>query len=255
MYTLPLCPHCGADIIPGAIFCGQCRQQIRTDVAVTNPGTDVNKYQLLGSLCPNCSSAIPPDSGYCHHCSQAVKPAPPPPPPPTLRHDTPPINNNQVTPNPDNTARNVLIGVGGVLLLLFIVVIASNIPKSSNNSNYNTNTTGYTSYTNSNSSRTTTVSLPDSFERTYRGTIAGQTFSMTLTKSYRDLRGTASTSRSSDTLSGSIDSDGRFRLDGYENGVRFTGIYTGQINANGTITGYWTTPAGTKETSFYLDQY
>lgn len=77
-----VCPKCNAVNTPTSRFCGTCRYPLRPDVVVENPGTDVNRTQLLGSLCPNCSTPIPSGFGFCGECGQAVKrPAPPPPPP------------------------------------------------------------------------------------------------------------------------------------------------------------------------------
>jgi hypothetical protein len=88
-------------------------------------------------------------------------------------------------------------------------------------------------------------SLPEQFQRRYAGRISnGIPFSMTLERSGRGLRGTASTSGSMDTLSGTIEPDGSFTLNGYENGIDQTGVYTGKILNNGQITGHWT---GTKK--------
>jgi ribosomal protein L40E len=263
--TTQVCPKCGAAKIPGAIFCGRCRYQLRTDVAVTNLGSEVNKTQLLGSLCPNCGIPISPDSGFCRECGQAVKKAiPPPPPPPPKKSPAESLTINvPASSAPDNSTRNVIIGVAGVLLLIVIAAIASNVSKSSGSSTYNSNA-NYTSAGNSNSARTSSgsasnsstmnTSLSNSFQRDYQGTINGQSLSVSLVRAGRDLRGTASTSRSTDTLSGTIETDGRFKLDGYENGTRLTGIYTGQVHADGTVTGSWTTPKGSKETPFSLEQ-
>jgi hypothetical protein len=252
-----VCPNCGAEKLQGAIFCGRCRYQLQTDVTVTNLGSAVNKTQLLGSLCPNCSTPIPPESGFCLQCGQAVKKAiPPPPPPPPRKISNEPLLsvNAPAASTADNTTRNILIGGGGVLLLIVIVVIVSNVSKPTDTS-YNPNA-NYTAAGNTNSSRSSTSSsLPDSFNHDYQGTINGQSFSLTLVRSGRDLRGTASTSRNTDTLSGTIEKDGRFKLDGYESGTRYTGIYTGQVHTDGTVTGSWTTPAGTKETPFSLEQH
>lgn len=257
-----VCPNCGTDKIPAAaIFCGKCRHQLRTDVAVANPGSENNRTRLLGSLCPNCSSPVPPDAEFCGQCGQAVKKAVPPPPPPPPKKVVPEqaTVNAPVDSRPDNSMRGPLIGVGAVVVLIIIAIIASNTSKSSSSS-YNSNSTSYGSNSSStssssNSSSSTTVSLPYSFHREYEGTINGQDFSMTLDKSGRSLTGTASTSTNTDDLRGTIETDGRFRADGYESGAKMTGKYSGQIYADGSITGSWTTTRGTLETSFYLSQH
>ncbi len=86
--------------------------------------------------------------------------------------------------------------------------------------------------------------LHDSFNRRYQGTIGPLPFSMQLVRSGRNLQGTAVSSGSRDTLSGTIENDGSFRVNGYENGNFLTGIYSGQITENGTVTGYWVSSKG-----------
>ncbi|MFN0141496.1 MAG: hypothetical protein ACKVQW_15590 [Pyrinomonadaceae bacterium] len=78
---------------------------------------------------------------------------------------------------------------------------------------------------------------------------------MSLVKDGADLKGSASAGRNPDTLSGSIDSNGDFTLDGYEDGSEYTGIYSGRISGGGkTISGKWTRTDGTRETPFSLTQ-
>ena len=66
---------------------------------------------------------------------------------------------------------------------------------------------------------------------------------MQLERKGPNLVGEAITSKR-DTLSGRIGNDGSFRLNGYENGTFLTGIYTGQVTENGTVTGYWASSKG-----------
>ena len=101
----------------------------------------------------------------------------------------------------------------------------------------------------------TVSSLPDQFQRRYAGRIGnGIPFSMTLERSGRALRGTASTSGSTDTLSGTIEPDGSFTLNGYENGIDQTGVYTGRILNSGQITGQWTGTKKRGSTRFSLSE-
>jgi hypothetical protein len=141
----------------------------------------------------------------------------------------------------------VLLAVLGILAVALLIYFAANSRSRSGSSNSSSNSGNPTPPVNN------PPGLPDSFQRDYQGTISGQSFSVTLIRSGRNLRGTASTSRT-DTLSGTIETDGSFRLDGYENGTNLTGIYTGQIHTDGTLTGNWTNPKGLKETPFYLRQ-
>ena len=98
------------------------------------------------------------------------------------------------------------------------------------------------------------ATLPSSFNREYKGTIGGKTFSMSLVRNESELKGSASTNRNSDTLSGTIDSDGEFNLDGYEDGQNYTGIYSGRIYNDGTISGKWAKPNGTRAVAFTVTQ-
>lgn len=92
-------------------------------------------------------------------------------------------------------------------------------------------------------------SLPNSFSRDYYGTIGGTRLHLRLNKFGQRLTGTATTDSNFDTLVGTIDTDGNFRLEGRENSDRVTGLYRGRLNIDGTITGaYWTYPNGTGRT-------
>lgn len=97
--------------------------------------------------------------------------------------------------------------------------------------------------------------LPDSFQRSYRGTIGkGLGLRVGLSRSGRALTGRASTSGSTDVLRGEISSDGSFTLYGYENGGPLTGTYTGKMRTDGTVSGQWTSTANGKKTTFFLRQ-
>lgn len=96
--------------------------------------------------------------------------------------------------------------------------------------------------------------LPVKFNRSYEGTIGNQTFSISLFRDGDRLTGQASTSRKTDTLSGTINRNGQFEAQGLENGERFTGKYKGTVFANGSVEGKWTKPDGSKETAFSVSQ-
>jgi serine/threonine protein kinase len=97
--------------------------------------------------------------------------------------------------------------------------------------------------------------LPDSFQRSYQGTIGkGLSLRVALRRAGSDLTGRASTDSHTDTLSGTINPDGSFRLNGYENGQSYTGIYSGKIYNDGTIIGQWTSTVNGKKANFSLRQ-
>ena len=108
--------------------------------------------------------------------------------------------------------------------------------------------------TSSTSTSNVNPNLPTTFQRNYEGMINDQTFSISLVRNGSNLTGQASTSRKTDTLSGTIDATGQFAMNGFENGKHFTGIYRGSIYGNGTIDGSWTKPDGTRGTSFSVSQ-
>lgn len=80
--------------------------------------------------------------------------------------------------------------------------------------------------------------IPYSFRRNYRGTIGkGTGLLFALEKSGSTLEGRAETSGSWDQLRGTIQSDGSFKLDGFERGGRLTGVYRGRILPDGSVRG------------------
>jgi hypothetical protein len=94
----------------------------------------------------------------------------------------------------------------------------------------------------------------EDFDRSYTGDAGGARLTMSLKKSGHNLSGRADTEVTWDNLSGSIESDGSFHLNGYERGGPMTGIWSGRIYGDGTITGNWTRPDGTKPRPFSLMQ-
>lgn len=95
-------------------------------------------------------------------------------------------------------------------------------------------------------------SLPNSFSRSYSGTIGGYSFTINLTRDGNKLTGTASTNKT-DSVYGEIDDSGNFTLKGYENdGSTQSGIYKGRISSDGSIIGNWTNTQGGQRTSFSL---
>jgi hypothetical protein len=117
-----------------------------------------------------------------------------------------------------------------------------------------TSTTGLSRGPNGQPSSNFDRSLTTAFDRNYDGTIGNQSFSLSLVRDGDRLTGQASTTRSTDTLSGTINAGGQFELKGLENGERYTGIYKGAIFGNGTIQGAWTKPDGSRETTFSVSQ-
>ncbi len=201
--------------------------------------------------CNNCGGTLD-ARGLCTECgSQAFPPRPvaPPASPVEATFGNSPAESHSGLAKGSSIPAGLIVSVagGGILVIALLIYFAATSRSRPVASNSSSNSRNQPSAVNGN------PGLPDSFQRDYQGTISEQSFSVTLIRSGRNLRGTASTSRT-DTLSGTIETDGRFRLDGYENGTKLTGIYTGQIHTDGTLTGNWTNPKGLKETPFYLRQ-
>ena len=221
-------------------------------------------------ICSQCGSTVEDGEQFCSECGARVGMATAsqsPPFSPSVTQSTQGLSDQQTytaasplssTPTAPKKQTNPIVWVA-IPFGLLVVVILTVIGFSVSNSNNNSTSTQNTSSTTNSPSRTTSAppGLPDSFQRSYQGTIGSKStlsFSMSLTRSGRDLRGTASTGSKTDTLSGTIETDGRFRLEGYENGNTFSGIYSGQIYSDGTINGSWVNPRGRGESQFSLRQ-
>lgn len=159
----------------------------------------------------------------------------------------PPQSTAATKPAEGIRALYLLAGIGSMLLLTVILVLIKG--DSSNNVGSNRNTAN-----NSNTNRAIESELPKTFSREYDGSVAGLSLSMSLQRDGSRLSGSASTDRKEDTVEGTINDDGSFRLNSYEFGSRFTGIWTGRIDGNGRVTGEWTKPNGTASRSFEMQQ-
>ena len=250
-----VCPVCRSAVGLGSVFCQKCSYQLRTDIVVDRPGSDITRSRLLGSLCPNCSTPLQADSEFCGECGQAIVasiPPPPPPPPPKKRiaadaSYAPPTVDSPVkpvitTPKPQHTFKVLAaVGVGLVVLLAISSIIPTLIsgPGPSGNLANNSMTPAGSPAT---PLPTPSVSsgLPYSFDRQYHGFINAKSMSMSLVKDGENLTGSVTVNNNYDTLRGKIDSAGGFTLDGYENDVEFTGLWSGTVYNDGTISGKWT---------------
>jgi uncharacterized OB-fold protein len=267
------CPKCHINNEADSFYCNNCGEELQANPQLVKRGSATAKTQLLGSICPNCGATNQPGSTFCVGCGQALKvekqktkttgSLPPPIPTTTTTGSTSTWGTNSATtvnPSPakPSSGKGCLIAVGAVVGSILLCVIFQGITKRnpSESSSYATPsptgsypTPGYSPSPNSTSS----ASLPNYFQKNYQGTIGGRSFSMSLTRSGSDLKGTAATSRS-DTIEGTIDSEGSFTLKGYENGTRLTGNYNGRIYTDGTIRGTWTNLQGAQGTSFSLSE-
>lgn len=129
--------------------------------------------------------------------------------------------------------------VAGVLLSVVVVVL---LMGGSDKPAVNSDTI---KKVNSNDESKTRSVLPQTFERTYSGTIGGKQMTMVLKRDGSKLTGSVTTTKA-DTLEGTIQDDGQFSADGFEDDTVRTGMYSGRIGDDGTVNGNWTTPEGTK---------
>lgn len=144
------CANCGHWGRADRVVCGKCGTQINALGAGVVAGTSSPKTQLLGSICPNCGSGNDADSVFCPSCGQALKTAQQSdtivtPTPPIENPPTPPVN-----PPPTTSRLPVFLALGGIIVFVFIVVIAYNA-NNSTSANYTTygNTSSKTPQTNS----------------------------------------------------------------------------------------------------------
>lgn len=284
--TMRLCPQCHSVFTEDYVFClndgamlidNDAEQETVISKKVSGPlGFETEAFVV----CVGCGLENRAHSKFCKKCGSTLQDAPPPTPPafsgfplptqfPAPSPDPPgetiafqpqQFNAPQFNPpsgaalNQERSNAGIIVAVGAVVLVIiailgFALYRGDNAAANSNSSTTSNKKDGEKA----SSKKSESVSLPNSFERSYRGTIGSQSFSMSLTRNIGDLRGTAST-RKTDSVYGSIEDNGSFELKGYENDNSFTGIYRGKFNADGSIEGTWTTPTGSRPTSFYLSE-
>ncbi len=137
--------------------------------------------------------------------------------------------------------RGILIGLGVLLAIVAIGLLAWNFASSGPDNISSGGDQGKGGKIRSTSSST---ELPKSLDRSYTGMIAAQSATMNLERNDSELKGSASTDRHTDEISGTIESDGSFSLMAYEDGNKFSGYYKGKINTDGSIKGTWTNTQG-----------
>jgi len=102
--------------------------------------------------------------------------------------------------------------------------------------------------------RKSDTSLTRNFTRTYSGTADNDGISMQLRRSGSSLSGKVFSRRSVTdiSVSGSISDDGYFEMNEHSDIGEQTGIYSGRISDDGTMSGTWTKPDGSKSRRFFL---
>lgn len=218
------CASCGYENKVHSKFCKKCGHPVAGEPSYGNSPSDFQDFHGSGS--PPFGAALNDTVTF-----------------------TPPRGGNSPVPQTSNSStKMLLIGAlaAGFLVLVGVVIVFLRQPSAPSNSNANIRTV-------ETPSTITESSLPQSFERNYSGSIGRFELTMFLKKEGNNLSGSATTVKT-DTLSGSIENDGDFHLNGYENGRDFKGIWTGRISDDGSVSGTWTKPDGTKATGFSLTQ-
>lgn len=96
--------------------------------------------------------------------------------------------------------------------------------------------------------------LTRNFNRTFSGTAGDDGISMRLQRSGSSLSGRVFSRRSVTeiSVSGNIYDDGSFEMNEYSDIGAVTGVYQGRIYSDGTMSGTWTRPDGSKSRYFSL---
>ncbi len=79
---MSICPNCGAQHLPGAVFCDECGAKL--DAPQARPGAartaqSAPTVAAGGKTCPHCAAPVPADATFCPNCHAAFTPPPPPP--------------------------------------------------------------------------------------------------------------------------------------------------------------------------------
>lgn len=168
---------------------------------------------------------------------------------------TPPAQPGPTQPQSSNKSFiYVAVGVGAVFLfgIIFVGLMIGTSPSKSLKKSGDNGTGSNSQVKNQESS------LPDTFDRDYEGSVNGKRQTMPLTMHLkRDksiITGWAETSAATDELSGSIEPNGGFQVNGTPAGKPTTGIWKGRIYTDGSITGNWSALDGTKSRPFSVTE-
>lgn len=127
-------------------------------------------------------------------------------------------------------------------------------PKVNQNSNMSWSGNMGANWSSNTNSSSNYFPLTRNFNRTYRGTADNDGITMQLKRSGSLLSGRVFSRRSATeiSVSGNIDGDGYFEMSEYSDIGVTTGVYQGRVNTDGTLTGTWTKPDGSKPRPVYL---
>lgn len=262
------CPQCGKVYRGSIAFCledgtplidagAEQETQLRQHLPFSPPG-------IL--TCSVCGLGNPTNAKFCEQCGAVFTyqndtvgmPQPVPAPPFDPGPAAPPRNQNVLI--------GVLAGLSLILLLVIVymlggggIVVSNNDLRAQGNNQNNVNPSNSPTPSPTKSTPKPEIplspeyeieedpaeepSMPYKFERTYRGR-SNVPLTMTLNKNGSSLSGTAVTPGDIDYLSGYIDPDGSFDLEGDNPGNGVTGHWRGQIMPNGTLRGTWTANSG-----------
>lgn len=166
---------------------------------------------------------------------------------------TPPESRNE--PRPLNNNKGLIAGLAGACIVLVVLLFALfGLGGGGGQKNNNTNTA---------KTPEPKPTLQKSFNYVYSGSYTNTnkdiSLKLTLNRDGDKMTGTAETgvagtAAKTDTLDGTIDENGDFKLDGKENGVNYTGIYTGHIDTGDRINGQWTPKNRGKSSTFTVSR-
>lgn len=214
--------------------------------------------------CWSCGNPNKTSSRFCKKCGKSVgEPAGQfgfadygqAQPAPTVTFQPPRSGEVSSTSSQSFSYKNLVIGVlaCAAVFVLALVYIISNSSSSTTSSNKAVGNTANSSSSETNSNGS---ARSETFDRTYSGTIGTRNpmvLTMSLKRESNILSGRADTRGSWDRLSGSIQNDGSFFLNGNERDGPLTGTYTGRINDDGSITGTYRQTNG-KSSDFLASQ-
>ncbi len=213
-------------------------------------GTCGNPNKASSRFCKKCGKAVGAQGGQFGFADYSQSQ-----PSPTVTFQPPRSGELSSFGTQPSSYRNVVIGVlasAAVFVLALVYIVSS----SSSSVSPSHKATGNSANTSSSETKSDSSTRNETFDRTYTGTIGKKNpmvLTMALKRENNILSGRADTPGSWDRLSGSIQNDGSFFLNGNERDGPLTGTYTGRINDDGLITGTYRQTNG-KSSDFSASQ-
>jgi hypothetical protein len=280
------CPHCSITYPDDDLFCYACGNALVNEdgeqptllnqkrIVMDQAGAQADGGPAV--FCPACGLANVADSKFCRGCAASMAggfdlPAPNPEfsfpkagragsAPDPAYHETVAFNPQVFTP-PDTRIeparsgnKGIIAALAGACVVLLVLLFALFNMGGGESKNVNTKNPGKTPEPK--------PTLEKSFNYVYSGNFINKkdlSLTLTLKREGDDLTGKAETGKdgtiaSTDTVEGKISENGDFRLQAWENGTKYTGIYTGRIETEGRINGQWTNTDGAHASTFSISR-